>query len=188
MEIPVRENPAATSVVYGDNLETMPRAIAAEEALRLVPGVKVASLGWQPLRGLRLDGAYTYSYFRYTAITTVLGTFKNTVMPNSPAHQLAANAQYVLKRRWVFGVGLDVISSWYVDQSNAVSTTGYVLLHLRAAYRWEAASYRGELFVYGRNMVGQKYVAFTEPDPDGNSYQPGPTREVFVGARFAFGE
>jgi len=28
-----------------------------------------------------------------------------------------------------------------------------------------------------------QYIAFTEPDPDGNSYQPGPEREFFVGVR-----
>jgi len=27
------------------------------------------------------------------------------------------------------------------------------------------------------------YVAFTEPDPDGNSYQPGAVQECFVGLR-----
>jgi hypothetical protein len=30
-------------------------------------------------------------------------------------------------------------------------------------------------------------MAFTEPDPDGNSYHPGTTREAFVGFKVLFG-
>jgi len=29
-------------------------------------------------------------------------------------------------------------------------------------------------------------MAFTEPDPDGNSYQPGPGREGFLGLTVTF--
>jgi hypothetical protein len=43
-----------------------------------------------------------------------------------------------------------------------------------------------EAFVSGRNVTGVEYVAFTEPDPDGNSYHPGPTAEVFGGVRVSF--
>jgi hypothetical protein len=41
MEIPLTENPASTTVASQEILRMMPKAIAAEEALRLVPGVKV---------------------------------------------------------------------------------------------------------------------------------------------------
>ena len=39
-----------------------------------------------------------------------------------------------------------------------------------------------------RNVMGQGYIAFTEPDPDGNSFQPGPTREAYVSFRILFGQ
>jgi iron complex outermembrane receptor protein len=41
MEIPLAEDPAATTVVGEAELAVMPRALAANEALKLVPGVKV---------------------------------------------------------------------------------------------------------------------------------------------------
>jgi outer membrane receptor protein involved in Fe transport len=41
VEIPLNETPAATSVVPEEFLKIMPRAIGAEEPLKLVPGVKV---------------------------------------------------------------------------------------------------------------------------------------------------
>jgi iron complex outermembrane receptor protein len=146
------------------------------------------ALAWSPIPALRVEVAYTLSSFRYLNIKSLFGDFSDKVMPNSPAHQVAANLQYVLGGHWVFGVGLDGVSSWYVDQANNLSANGYALVHLRLAYRWVGKGYRGELFAYARNLFGEKYIAFTEPDPDGNSFQPGPTREIFMGARFAFGE
>ncbi|HHQ48826.1 MAG TPA: TonB-dependent receptor, partial [Acidobacteria bacterium] len=41
MDVPLKENPAATTVVGKATLEAMPRTIAADEALAGVPGVKV---------------------------------------------------------------------------------------------------------------------------------------------------
>jgi hypothetical protein len=32
------------------------------------------------------------------------------------------------------------------------------------------------------------YIAFSEPDPDGNSYQAGPGREWFAGVHLWFGK
>jgi iron complex outermembrane recepter protein len=147
-----------------------------------------STLGWYPIPSLAFDVAYTYSHFRYTNIKSLFGNFKDQVIPNTPTHQVNADAQYVLAQHWVFGLGADAISSWYVDQTNTTSAHGYVLLNLRLAYRWHTTDYRAELFAYGRNLLALRYIAFTEPDPDGNSFQPGPTREVFVGARVALGK
>ena len=41
IEIPLKENPSATTVMGEEALNNMPRSVAAEEALFLVPGVKV---------------------------------------------------------------------------------------------------------------------------------------------------
>ena len=147
-----------------------------------------SAFGWYPTDALSVNVAYTYSNFKYTSIRSLFGDFSDTFMPNSPEHQASAYAQYILAKHWVLGVGGDAVSSWYVDQSNTTKTDGYALLHLRLAFRWSTAAYRGEIFAYGRNVLGTKYIGFTEPDPDGNSFQPGPTAEVFVGARFAFGK
>jgi hypothetical protein len=41
VEIPLKSNPAATTVVETPILQYMPRKIAIDEAMKLVPGVKV---------------------------------------------------------------------------------------------------------------------------------------------------
>lgn len=80
----------------------------------------------------------------------------------------------------------DSFSHWYVDASNTTSVDGYTLLKARVAWRFSMGSWAAELSVQGRNLTGVEYIAFTEPDPDGNSYQPGPEEELFTGLRISF--
>jgi iron complex outermembrane receptor protein len=49
-------------------------------------------LGVLPIEELLLQVAYTYSHFRYTSIRSLFGNFTGTVVPNSPAHQVSADA------------------------------------------------------------------------------------------------
>ncbi|HUI09719.1 MAG TPA: hypothetical protein VL221_05280 [Bacteroidota bacterium] len=51
------------------------------------------------------------------------------------------------------------------------------------AWEWRLGGISGVLSVQGRNLADTKYVAFTEPDSGGNSYQPGAGREIMGGLR-----
>jgi hypothetical protein len=79
-----------------------------------------------------------------------------------------------------------VFSKAYIDPTNATFINGYGLLGARAAKNWQYKNFYGSLFVAGANLSNTNYVAFTEPDPDGNSYQPGPGREIFGGIEVRF--
>jgi len=37
-----------------------------------------------------------------------------------------------------------------------------------------------------KNLTDKEYIAFTKPDPDGNSYRPGSTREIFATRQLRF--
>jgi hypothetical protein len=50
-------------------------------------------------------------------------------------------------------------------------------------WAWRIGGVRGEAMLTARNLFGARYLAFTEPDPDGNSYQPGPEQEYFARVR-----
>ena len=147
-----------------------------------------SSVGWFPSSDFALRAAYTWSDFEYTTVKSLFGTFANSTIPNSPAHQIATDLEYTVAGHWVIGVGIQAQSSWFVDQSNVASVDGYALVNPRISFRWTGANYRGEISLQARNVFGTHYVAFTEPDPDGNSYQPGPTQEVFLGMRIGFGK
>jgi iron complex outermembrane receptor protein len=145
------------------------------------------ALTYSPMPHAVLRVAYTFNDFLYTNIQSLFGNFTDKVMPNAPTHQLAFDGEYAVDPRLAVGLGIFAQSGSYVDQTNVASVGGYALVNPRVSYRLGKAPYRLELVLQVRNLLGTEYIAFTEPDPDGNSYQPGPTREIFVGLRVHFG-
>jgi len=141
-------------------------------------------LMWVPTPDTKLQVAYTWSYFRYTNTTSAYGNVRGHRLPNSPDHQFFADGQVALTGNLTLGVSAEMLGTWYVDPSNATSVDGYTLLHARAAYRLTLFGVGAEATFAVHNLFGKQYIAFTEPDPDGNSYQPAAEREFFVGLKF----
>ncbi|MEJ2105535.1 MAG: TonB-dependent receptor, partial [Ignavibacteriaceae bacterium] len=63
---------------------------------------------------------------------------------------------------------------------------GFTKFNAEISYLWKLGVLNGVISLSVRNLADEKYVAFTEPDPDGNSYQPGPGREFFGNIRIKF--
>jgi iron complex outermembrane receptor protein len=137
----------------------------------------------RPVDPLSLQAAYTYSRFRYLSSTSFYGDIEGNSLPNSPEHQLFTDLAWTLRPDVTVGLGTDTFSKWYVDAGNATGVDGYTLWNARLAWRVSLGGTDGELSLQGRNLTAVQYIAFTEPDPDGNSYQPGPEREFFLGLR-----
>lgn len=142
------------------------------------------SLTWLPVESLALRAAYTYSHFTYVSVETLTGeTYTGTWLPNCPRHQLYADAEYHVTAALTAGASLEYTGAWYIDATNRVLANGYgrtdpyTLVHVRLGYRFAVAGAPLELFLAGRNIFNVLYYGFTEPDPDGNSYQPAPTAE-----------
>ncbi len=158
------------------------------------------------LKGLRLQAAYTYSHFEYTS-ASIDPVYTNTSfvltlppapgqwLPNSPQHQLFSEIVYRLPRGLSFGLAAETQSKWaiYTD-ANAYSglldptvyknwQDGFFLLHARVSCPWRWGGLSGIVSISARNLLDEQYMAFTEPDPDGNAYQPGPGREIFGSVR-----
>ena len=140
-------------------------------------------VSWTPVTAFMVQAAYTWSDFRYTNSQSAYGDVRDNQLPNSPVHQLSTDAQYAMGGGLTLGMGTMTLSKWYVDPSNATSVAGYTLLNARAALKIRLGASESELTFAVRNITGKKYIAFTEPDPDGNSYQPAAEREMFVGMR-----
>jgi iron complex outermembrane receptor protein len=145
-------------------------------------GVEVHE-NWHLLDALWLEAAYTWSHFVYQESTSFYGDIKGNRLPNSPDHQLMTDLSWDVSPHLRLGVGTDSYAKWFVDASNTVPVDGYTLLNARMAWTFPAGGREWEFSVQGRNLTGTRYVAFTEPDPDGNSYQPGPEQEIFAGLR-----
>jgi iron complex outermembrane receptor protein len=128
------------------------------------------------LDNLNLQVAYTYSHFKYTDPEALDGNW----LPNSPEHQLSFDIAYKPIKKLTIGLGADINSKWYIFSDNPnLTQDGFQLINARVAYDLNIFGTNCQIAVFGKNLSDQKWMAFTEPDPDGNSYQPGPGREFF---------
>jgi len=154
-----------------------------------------AYLAWYPVEPLATRLAYTYSNFKYDTVQTLDAgvTYSGTWLPNSPQHQLYFDVEYRLTPALTAGASLEYVSSWYIDATNKILPNGYgrtdsyALIHIRLGYKFQIGEMPWELMLSGRNIFGVEYYGFTEPDPDGNSYQPAPTAEWSLGLRLGLG-
>jgi iron complex outermembrane receptor protein len=131
---------------------------------------------WDPLN---IQVAYTYNHFKYTSPDSISGNW----LPNCPEHQLYAQVEWDFLKHFSVVASTQWTSRWYIYTDAVhkdVFQKGYNLYNLRLAYHWKLGILRGEVSVFGKNLFDESYIAFTEPDPDGNSYQPGSGREFFV--------
>jgi len=152
------------------------------------------SLAWYPVEPLALRLSYTYSHFKYETVDTLTGeTLSGTWLPNIPQHQLYVDAEYHVTGALTAGAALEYVSAWYIDSTNRILSNGYgrtdpyALVHVRVGYKFEFGGTPLELFLSGRNIFNVLYYGFTEPDPDGNSYQPAATAEWSLGLRIGLG-
>jgi len=154
-----------------------------------------ASLAWYPVEPLAMRAAYTYSHFKYDSVETLAGsTFNGTWLPNCPQHQLYLDTEYKITPALTAGAALEYVSSWFIDSTNRIFSNGYgktdpyALVHIRLGYKFEVGGAPWEIMLSGRNIFGVEYNGFTEPDPDGNSYQPAATAEWMVSLRLGVGK
>ena len=164
-------------------------------------GIETA-IAYEILDNLKLQVAYTYANYKYTSSSIdpiytdtayVLTTppAKDQWLPNSPQHQITAELEYSIIKNLKINLETEYQSKWaiYTDAkayNGELDPTiyqnwqdGFNLYHLSVSYQFRIWDLDWECSVYVRNIFDKTYMAFTEPDPDGNSYQPGPGREIF---------
>jgi iron complex outermembrane recepter protein len=155
-----------------------------------------------PVQDLELQVAYTYSNFKYTNPDTIRIVMDPQIdaakgpryikngnfLPNSPMHQLYIDLQYTFMPGLSAGVGVEMFSKAYIDGANFESEAvpAYTLLNARINYQLPVKGIATEVSLSGSNLANIKYVAFSEPDASGNSYQAGAGRELFASLRFRF--
>jgi len=161
------------------------------------------------LNNLSLQVAYTYADYKYTS-SVIDPVYTDTAyvlttppaagqwLPNSPKHQIYSEIVYSINKNFTVSLGTEYQSKWaiYTDAKaykGELDPTiyqnwqeGFNLYHARISYQWNIWGLKGECSLFARNFTGAKYMAFTEPDPDGNSYQPGPGREIFGTIKIRF--
>ena len=165
---------------------------------------------YQILKNLKLKADYTFSDFKYTS-ATIDPVYTDTHyvltkppapgqwLPNSPKHQLYAEVVYYSPvKNLSFNFATELQSKWaiYTDADAYAGRLnpaiyqnwqkGFTLFHAGVSYRLSVKKTIWEFNLSARNLFNTEYMAFTEPDPDGNAYQPGPGREIFGGLKVIF--
>ena len=153
----------------------------------------------EPVKYFTLQVAYTYSNFKYTDISspipiimddTSIHKYKinDNFLPNSPEHQLMVDLQVNILKNFSVAMNSETYSRSFIDGANiqGESVGGYTLFGARATYITEIAKTRTEVSINARNLFSRQYIAFTEPDPGGNSYQPGTPVQVYLNVRLGF--
>ena len=152
-----------------------------------------------PVRPLKIELAYTFSSFKYKLDTPKLVVMDDTTihkyiqdgnyLPNIPQHQIYVDIQYSdLLPHISVGLSGEALSKWFIDGANleTEAAQGYALLHARIVYSAKIKNINYELSFSVKNIADKQYVAFTEPDPGGNSYQPAARRQFFGGFKILF--
>ena len=155
-------------------------------------------ISYQILKNLTLNVAYTYADYKYvsSAIDPVYTDQAYVLtsppksgqwLPNSPRNQLYSEIVYSVTRRLKLSLATEYQSKWaiYTDPKayyGEMDPTiyqnwqkGFNLFHARVGYDLNIGKVHAECSLFVRNFTGAKYMAFTEPDPDGNAYHPGPS-------------
>ncbi len=164
---------------------------------------------YQILKNLNLQLAYTYANYKYTS-ATIDPVYTDTTyvlttppapgqwLPNSPKHQLYAEAVYSINKNLKVNFAVEYQSKWaiytdanaYAGKLNPLTyqnwQKGFTLFHAGISYLLKIGKFKGECSIFTRNFTNVEYMAFTEPDPDGNSYQPGSDREIFGSIKMNF--
>ena len=167
------------------------------------------SVSYELLKNLTLQVAYTFADYKYVssvidpvytdpAYVLTSPSVSGQWLPNSPKHQLYSEIVYSLNKGFKFSLAAEYQSKWaiYTDPKAYYGAldpsiyqnwqNGFNLFHARISYDINIGKVKGECSVFVRNITAVKYMAFTEPDPDGNAYHPGPAREFFGNIKIYF--
>jgi iron complex outermembrane receptor protein len=166
-------------------------------------------ISYQILKSLSFQVAYTYADYKYVssvidpvytdpAYVLTSPPAAGQYLPNSPKHQLYSEIIYSINKRFKLSLATEYQSKWAIytdpkayngEMDPAIYQNwqeGFNLFHARVSYNLNIGKVKGECSIFIRNITGAKYMAFTEPDPDGNAYHPGPVREFFGNIKIRF--
>jgi hypothetical protein len=121
--------------------------------------------------------------------TTIHKSIKNgNWLPNIPQHQLMVDLQFNILKNFSIAVTSETYSRTYIDGANILveSVGGFTLYGARATYTSALLGTKTEVSINARNIFSRRWIAFTEPDPGGNSYQPGTPLQVYLNAKIGF--
>ena len=154
-------------------------------------GVELA-VGAEPLPGLSLSLAYTWSDFTFDSFVDDSGNdFSGNRIPGIPKAFAHADIAYTHESGFMIALDAMYSDSMYADNANTANVDGATVANLRVAYSREYERLNIEPFVGVNNLTDTAYFANTRLNAFGGRYfEPGPERNLYGGVmlRYRFAE
>ncbi len=140
-------------------------------------------LGSEPVAGLALTLAYTYSDFKFDDFTDDDGNdFSGNRIPGLPRNVLHGGVMWKMPLGFFAGADAMRVDGRYLNNANTVKDGAYTLANLRAGYEMDRGSWRWSAFAGANNLFDETYNANARLNAGfGRYYEPGPRRNVYAG-------
>lgn len=141
------------------------------------------ALGVEPLSGLRLSLAYTWSDFTFDTFVDDAGNdFSGNQIPGIPKSFAHADIAYAHDSGFMIALDAMYSAAMFADNANTTSVDGATVANLRAAFSWQNGPLEIEPFVGVNNLTDTEYTANTRINAFGGRYfEPGPERNLYGG-------
>ncbi|MEO7683154.1 MAG: TonB-dependent receptor, partial [Gemmatimonadaceae bacterium] len=146
-----------------------------------------AELGMQVDAGpILVNGAYSYSDFRFARFVTDSGVFDGKRIPGIPIHRAQASA--TILRGSFFGVlEGEAAASTFVNDANTARAPAYQVVHLRGGVRRAFGSSGASLVAGIQNLFNRAYSpSLSVNAARGKYFEPAVGRTAFVGLTLGF--
>ncbi|MEP6688239.1 MAG: TonB-dependent receptor [Gemmatimonadales bacterium] len=141
-------------------------------------------LSVSPVRGLTLNGAYTYARYRFAS-----GPFDGNRLPGVPEHYWRLGFRTALPQGFYFDADHTLSSSLVADDSNTLFVDSWDagITNLRLGWDGELGSLQVAPFLGLNNLWDRRYVgSVTLNGLGGRVFEPAPRRIVYFGAELGY--
>ena len=140
-------------------------------------------VGAEPLPGLSLSLAYTWSDFTFDTFVDNSGTdFSGNRIPGIPKTFAHADIAYTHDSGFMIALDAMYSDSMFANNANTASADGATVANLRVAFSREYERLDIEPFVGVNNLTDTAYSANTRINAfGGRHFEPGPERNVYGG-------
>jgi iron complex outermembrane receptor protein len=147
-----------------------------------------ASVNLQPMPGMNLSLAYTYSDFEFSRFTDDSGTsFKGNRIPGIPEHAAFAELAYYAPSGFYAIWDSQYVDKLYVDNANSDSASSYSVSNLRLGYSRYYGDTEVTTFLGINNIFDKQYIGSVRVNEANSRYfEPAPERNLFAGIAVRF--
>jgi iron complex outermembrane recepter protein len=143
------------------------------------------SVASEPLEGLKLSLAYTYSDFTFDRFTDDAGNdFSGRHIPGLPHNTVHGDIAWRHSTGIFAALEALYVDRFFADNANTVRDGGYTLGSLRLGYVMDHGPWRWSVFGGANNLFDETYNANVRINAAaGRYFEPGPPRNVYVGVQ-----